>query len=154
MRWSRRVTFSWFSSILCAWEPSGGGGTRGDGERGDDPRDVRVNATLEKRKPQSNAHHAVHEHVGDALLARNRHDTHDGGGGAEVHGNDTLGEAHRDDGDGAEVINGGEGEEEGGHRGGMRFLKKLYTPIANAMSVAMGMAQPAGTPPGAMFARR
>ena len=38
--------------------------------------------------------------------------------------------------------------------GGMRFLKKLYTPIANAMSVAMGMAQPAGTPPGAMFARR
>ena len=36
-----------------------GGGTRGDGERGDDTRDVRVNATLEKRKPQSNAHHAV-----------------------------------------------------------------------------------------------
>ena len=30
---------------------------------------------------------------------------------------------------------------------GMRFLKKLYTPIANAMSVAMGMAKPAGMPP-------
>ena len=28
---------------------------------------------------------------------------------------------------------------------GILFLKKLYTPIANAMSVAMGMAQPAVT---------
>ena len=38
--------------------------------------------------------------------------------------------------------------------GGMRFLKKLYTPMANAMSVAMGMAQPAAMPPGAMFSAR
>ena len=33
-------------------------------------------------------------------------------------------------------------------------MKKLYTPMANAMSVAMGMAQPAATPPGAMFSAR
>ena len=98
---------------------------RGHRERGDDARDIGVDAALQQTVPQGHAEGGVNSHVGDFLFARDEERRRGRRRARYVRHRQRFREAHGDHGDRAQVVHGGEGEQKRRHAARHFIFKKV-----------------------------